>query len=58
MIASKLLKMIGTKIPTLDSAASWNEDELVTPNRSRGAAYVRSGDTFHDKRYASQRPVN
>jgi hypothetical protein len=58
MIATKLPTMIGTKIPTLDNAASWNEDKLVTPNRSRGAAHVRSGETFHDQRYASQRDVN
>jgi hypothetical protein len=58
MIASKLPNMIGIKIPTLDNAASWNEDESVTPHRFRGAAHVRSGDTFHDQRYASQRDLH
>jgi hypothetical protein len=58
MIAFKLPNMIGIKIPTLDTAATWNEDELVTPNRSRGAAHVRSGDTFHDQRYVSQGDFN
>jgi hypothetical protein len=48
MIAIKLRNMIGIKIPTLDITATWNEDELVTPNHSRGAAHVRSGDTLHD----------
>jgi hypothetical protein len=58
MIASKLPKMIGIKIPTLDTTATWNEDELVTPNRCRGAVHVRSGGAFHDQRYASQGDLN
>lgn len=53
MIGSNL-RLIGMKIPTLDKTAPWNEDEVVTPNRSRGAAHVRSGDTVHDEGHVSQ----
>ncbi len=58
MIGCKLPKMIGNKIPTLDNAAKWNEDELVIPKRSMGAAHAKSGDTIYDQGYVPQRGLH
>ena len=59
MISSKLLTMIGMKIPTLDKDAPWNEDGLVNSSRPRGAAArARSGDPIHDERDVSQRDID
>lgn len=56
MIATKLPTMIGTKLPTLDKVAPRNEDGLVNPTRTRGAATrASSGDTVHDQRAIPQR---
>jgi transposase len=59
MIGSKLPRMIGTKIPTLDKVAPWKEDGLVNSSRFRGAAArVRSGEPIHDQRDVSQRNID